>query len=332
MIKMVLHIYPSPKIWHFLTNIHLNPINSNFLYILYTSLVSSIEILQKSKYGKGNKKKLSAILRALNRAGAIFVSPTDNQPSNIISGKQISFRSIPSDEQVPKILDEFIDTFEKECLEQNNGNAKNYSLFSVTCFKIIRTLDAGKKRGLLSAHALNRLNKMFVKHPVKYSKQAIRDPLGLVFVITELAIDIKKNLLIPYEFDQTILDQIVPLMQRYYDQFDNTLEKILDEFSHMPKFKLVIEIEENHKEILQKFLDYSICKLSMEARLKKAKSILDKIILEEVDSVSLGYYETLKLSYSDKELRPHLSKLAKEIPKTNRRFADTILEEVSNLQ
>ena len=45
---------------------------------------------------------------------------------------------------------------------------------------------------------------MFVKHPVKYSKQAIHDPLGLVFVITELAIDIDKNLSIPYDFDKTI--------------------------------------------------------------------------------------------------------------------------------
>ncbi|MDH3278331.1 MAG: hypothetical protein OEL77_07300 [Nitrosopumilus sp.] len=298
---------------------------------MYDSLILSIQNLQKSKYGKGNKKKLSAILRALNRASSIFVSEIKNSSLNFTPVKQISFRNTSSEEQVPKILDEFMDSFEIEYLGKNDGNAKNYSLFSVTCYKIIRTMDGGKARGLLSAHALNRLNKMLVKHPVKYSKQAIRDPLGLVFVITELAIDIEKNLRIPYEFDQTILDQILPLMQRYYIQFDNTLDKILDEFSNMPKFKLVVEIGDKHKEIIQKFLDYSIVRLSLETKLEKAKSMLEKIMTEEVDSVSLAYYDTLKLTFSDKELRPHLSKLAKGIPKTNKRFANTILEEVSNL-
>ena len=269
-------------------------------------------------------------MHALNRANSIFNSDKQNQ-TNPESIKQISFRNVSSEEQVPRILDEFMDDFEKECLEKDNDSAKNYSLFSVTSYKIIRTLDSGKRRGLLSAHALNRLNKMFVTHPVKYSKQAIRDPLGLAFVITELAIDIEKNLSIPYEFDQTILDQMMPLLQRYYVQYDDTVGTILAEFSSMPKFKLVIEIGEKHKELIEKFLDYSIARLPLETRIKKAKSILEKIIAEEVDSVALGYYENLKLTFSDETLRPHLSKIAKEMPKTNRRFANTILEEVSAL-
>ena len=295
---------------------------------MFQSLVLSIQSLQKSKYGKGNKTKLSAIMHALNRAKPIFVSKT---PGSTETLKQISFRNVSQEEQVPRILDEFMDDFEKECLEKENGNAKNYSLFAVTSFKIIRTLEGGKRRGLLSAHALNRLNKMFVKHPVKYSKQAIRDPLGLVFVITELAIDIKKNISIPYEFDQTILDQIVPLMHRYYVQYDNALGKILEEFSQMPKFKLVVDIGDEHKELIQKFIDYSIPKLPMDMRIKRAKSILDKILSEDTDSIALEYYNNLKLTFSDEELRPHLSKIAKETPKSNKRFANTILDEISNL-
>ena len=300
------------------------------LFLLYESLKLSIQSLQKSKYGKGNKKKLSAIMHALNRANSIFNSNGENK-INPESLKQISFRNVSVEEQIPRILDEFMDDFEKECLEKDNGNAKNYSLFSVTSYKIIRTLDSGKKRGLLSAHALNRLNKMFVKHPVKYSKQAIRDPLGLVFVITELAIDIEKNLSIPYEFDQSILDQTMPLMQRYYVQYDNAVGKILEDFSNMPKFKLVIEIGNKHQELIEQFLDYGIAKLPLDTRIKKVKSILEKIIAEEVDAVALGYYENLKLNFSDQTLRPHLAKLAREMPKTNRRFANTILEEVSAL-
>jgi len=270
-------------------------------------------------------------MHALNRASPIFVPKGKSTAANPESLKQISFRNVKPDEQVPRILDEFMDDFEKECLEKDNGNAKNYSLFSVTSYKIIRTLESGKKRGLLSAHALNLLNKMFVKHPVKYSKQAIRDPLGLVFVITELAIDIEKNISIPYEFDKTILDQTMPLMQRYYVQYDDTVGKILEDFSHMPKFRLVIEIGEKHKELVQNFLDYSISRLPLETRIEKAKTILDRIIAEEIDSVTLGYYENLKLTFSDDELRPHLVKMAKSIPKTNRRFANTILEEISHL-
>lgn len=297
-------------------------------FTLFHSLVLSIQSLQKSKYGKGNKKKLSAIMHALNRAKPIFVTQNDDSETTV---KQISFRNIPQEEQVPKILDEFMDDFEIECLEKEKGNAKNYSLFSVTSYKIIRTLEGGKKRGLLSAHALNRLNKMFVKYPVKYSKQSIRDPLGLVFVITELAIDIKKNLSIPYEFDQTILDQIVPLMHRYFEQYDDALGKILDEFTQMPKFKLNVVIDDEHKQLIQTFLDYSIPKLSLDMRVKRAREILKKILSEEIDSVALGYYNNLKLTFSDTELRPHLAKIAKEMPKSNRRFANTILEEIANL-
>lgn len=295
---------------------------------MYESLVLSIQNLQKSKYGKENKKKLNAIVHALNRARSLFFSEKQNLEIAASSTKQINFRNIKSEEQIHRILDEFMDDFEKQCLEKNNGSAKNYSLFAVTDYKIIRTLDEGNKRGLLSAHVINRLNKMFVKYPLKYRVQAIHDPLGLVFVITELAIDIEKNLGIPYEFDETLLRQIMPLMQRYYIQSDNPVIQILDEFSNMPKFKLTVQIGDNHKKIIQKFLDYSIIRLPLDDRINKVKFLLEKIISEEVDSVSLGYYDTLKIAYGDNQLRPHLVKIAKSMPKTNRRFANTILEEI----
>ena len=297
---------------------------------MYESLVSSIQNLQKSKYSKGNKKKLAAIIHALNRARSLFYSEKQNLVIDS-STKQINFRNIKPEEQIQRILDEFMDDFEKECLEKNNGSAKNYSLFAVTSYKIIKTLDEGNKRGLLSAHAINRLNKMFVKYPVKFRVQAIRDPLGLVFVITELAIDIERNLGIPFVFDETLLMQIMPLMQRYYIHSDNPFIQILDEFSNMPKFKLTVQIGDNHKKIVRKFLDYSIVRLPLDVRINKAKFFLEKIITGEVDSVSLEYYDTLKIAFTDEQLRPHLAKIAKSMPKTNRRFANTILEEISML-
>jgi hypothetical protein len=299
--------------------------------MLYESLVLSIQNLQKSKYGKGNKKKLAAIMHALNRARSLFYSDQQNLDIDSSSIKQINFRNIKPEEQIQKILDEFMDDFEKQCLGKNNGSAKNYSLFAVTSYKIIRTLNEGNKRGLLSAHAINRLNKMFVKYPVKYGVQAIRDPLGLIFVITELAIDIEKNLGKQFEFDEILLRQIMPFIQRYYIQSENPFIGILNEISSMPKFKLTIQIGDNHKKFVKKFLDYGIIRIPLEDKINKAKFLLEKIINEEDDTISLEYYNTLKITFADSQLRPHLAKIAKSMPRSNRRFATTILEEISML-
>lgn len=297
---------------------------------MYNSLVESIHALQNSKYGKGNKKRLTVIQSALKLANPLFVSE-DNQNNETKSNKMISFRYIEQAEQIPKILEEFMNDFEIQCLEKNGASAKNYSLFSVTLLKIIKTLDADKKRGLLSAHAINVLSKMFVKYPVEYKKIAIRDPLGLVFVLTELALDAERNLSRPYEFDTTILRQIVPLMQRYYMKFDNALLQIIDEFNKMPKFRLTVSIGERHKELVKKFLQYGIMQLPLENKIARAKNILEKILYEKNDSIALEYYNMLKLCYNDKELCPHLAQIAKTKNMTERRFANTILDEVSKL-
>jgi hypothetical protein len=297
---------------------------------LYNSLVESIHALQNSKYGKGNKKRLTVIQSALKLANPLFVSE-DNQNNETKSNKMISFRYIEQAEQIPKILEEFMNDFEIQCLEKNGASAKNYSLFSVTLLKIIKTLDADKKRGLLSAHAINVLSKMFVKYPVEYKKIAIRDPLGLVFVLTELALDAERNLSRPYEFDTTILRQIVPLMQRYYMKFDNALLQIIDEFNKMPKFRLTVSIGERHKELVKKFLQYGIMQLPLENKIARAKNILEKILYEKNDSIALEYYNMLKLCYNDKELCPYLAQIAKTKNMTERRFANTILDEVSKL-
>jgi len=47
--------------------------------------------------------------------------------------------------------------------------------------------------------------------------------------------------------------------------------------------------------------------------------------------VVLEYYNLLKLCFDDKELRPHLIEIAKTTNSANRRFANTILDEVSTL-
>lgn len=297
---------------------------------MHDSLIESIKILQKSKYGKGNKHRLRAIQSALKLANPLF-SSQNNKNTEISPTKLISFRKIEQSEHVPKILEEFVNNFEKQCLKNNGATAKNYSLFSVTLLKIIKTLEADKKRGLLSAHAINVLDRMFEKHPVEYKKIAIRDPLALVFVITELAIDVERNLSRPYEFDLILLRQIAPLMQRYHMKFDNTLLQIISEFNKMPKFRLTASVGKRHKEIIKKFLEYGIIQLPLENKISRATNIIEKIINEKNDSVALEYYEMLKLCYADKELCPYLAQIAKTKNKTERRFTNTILDEVSKL-
>lgn len=297
---------------------------------MYESLILSIDALQKSKYSKGNRKKLATIQSALKQAQRLFLSKekADSKSEPI---KLVSFRRIELEEQIPKILEEFVNEFEVGCTS-NGLSAKNYSLFSITLLKIIKTLDMDRKRGLLSAHAINILDKLFVKHPVHYNKRAIRDPLGLVFGITELAIDAERNLSKPYEFDITIPSQLAPFMQKYHMEFDNALLQILNEFKKMPKFRLGVSIGKRHEEIIKKFLEHGISKLPLEDKIARAKNLLSKIIFEESDVMALEHYNMLKLCYSDKELCPHLVKIAKKMERTNKRFANTILDEASNLK
>jgi hypothetical protein len=299
---------------------------------MYEILVQSIHALQNSKYGKGNKKRLTAIQSALKLAKPLFdTTDNENKEKSDKVNPLISFRNIEQSEQIPKILEEFMNDFEIQCLKKNHTSAKNYSLFSVTILKIIKTLEADKKRGLLSAHAINVLNKLFVKYPVIYKKGSIRDPLGLVFAITELAIDAERNLSRPYEFDITIMRQIAPLMQWYHMKFDNALLQIINEFNKMPKFRLTVSIGERHKEIVKKFLQYGIEQLPLDDKIDRAKNIIENIISEKNDLITLEHYNMLKLCYDDKTLCPYLVQIAKSKNKTEKRFANTILEEVSKL-
>ena len=172
---------------------------------------------------------------------------------------------------------------------------------------------------------------MFVKHPVEYKKVEIRDPLKFVFVITELVIDTERNLSKDYEFDIILLRQIVPLMQRYHMRYDNSLLQIIAEFNKMPKFRLTVSVGERRLEIVKIFLEYGMSHLPLEDKISRAKNIIEKIICEEDDSGALEYYNLLKLCFNDKELCPHLIQIVKTKDRTGRRFANSILDEISKL-
>lgn len=290
---------------------------------MYKLLVESISSLLKSKYSKGNRLHLKSVLSALKQASPLFLS----DPSDV-DLQQISFRNIKSDDQIPRILDEFINDFERTL--PVNSSAKNYSLFSMTALKIIKALEIGNKRGLASMHVINRLEEMFLKYPFKYNKQATLDPLGIMFATIEIILESEKNLGIVYKFDKTILGQFAQFIQRYYLRFDDSIGKILDDMEKMPKSRLTVTLDQNYRAILEKIFQHGITSLPQEEKIKKAKELLEKITQQKEDSEALKLYNVLKLACEDKGVRLGISYFARSINRTEKRFSNTILDELSH--
>jgi len=290
---------------------------------VYQSLIQSISILLKSKYSKGNRLHLRFVLSALKQAAPLFSSDSSSTEQ-----QQISFRNIEPQDQIPLILEEFISDFERSLAV--NSSAKNYSLFSITALKIIKIFEDGNKRGLAAMHVINRLEKMFLKYPFKHGKQAIRDPLGTVFATVEMILESEKNLGIAYKFDKTILDQFAQFMQKYYLKFDDSIGKILDDMTAMPKSRLTVTLGQYYRVILEKIFQYGILLLPRDAKIKKAKELLENIINQKEDSEALKLYNVLKLAYTDKDIQSEIALFARSINRTEKRFVNTILDEISH--
>jgi len=285
--------------------------------------MQSITSLLKSKYSKGNRLHLRTVFSALKQAKPIFLSD-----SSTVKPQQINFRNIKPEDQIPIIFEEFMNDFESSLAV--NSSTKNYSIFSITSLKIIKTFDQGNKRGLAAMHMINRLEKMFLKYPFKHSKQATWDPLGTVFAIIEAIVESEKNLGIAYKFEKTIPDQFAQFIQQYYLKFDDSIGKILDDMSKMPKSRLAVTLDQNHRAVLEKIFQYGIAALPQDAKIKRAKELLQKIISQKEDSETLKLYNVLKLAHDDKDIRFELASFAKSINKTEKRFTNTILDEISH--
>ena len=291
---------------------------------MYKILMQSVSYLLKSKYSRGNRLHLRSVLSALKQASPLFsFDSSDAEP------QQISFRNVKPEDQIPVILDEFIDDFEHSLTV--NSSAKNYSLFSMTSLKIIKAIEEGNKRGLTAMHVINRLEKMFLKYPFKHGKQATLDPLGMIFAIIEMILESEKNLGISYKFDKVMPDQFAEFMQRYYLKYDDSVGKILDDMEDMPKSRLTVVLDNNYRVILEKIFQHGITSLPREVKIKKAKELLEKIINEKEDSQVLKLYNVLKLVCIDNDVRFGIASFARSINKTEKRFSNTILDELSHL-
>jgi len=79
----------------------------------------------------------------------------------------------------------------------------------------------------------------------------------------------------------------------------------------------------------EKIFQYDITSLPQEDKIKKAKELLKKIIQQKEYSEVLELYNVLKLACKDKDIKSKISPFARSLNKTEKRFVNTILDELS---
>lgn len=298
-------------------------------------LIKSVESLSGSSK---NSRQINNILNILKQGKSLFPSNQKSQSSvefvkdgTSNKNKRSELHGMNKQERVLKIIERFTNEFETKSLP-TNVSVKNYLLYLLVVLKISRKMKIGYQRSLVLANTLSRLNQMFVNYPLHYNRRVTRDPLGLLFLVTESALEAGRNLKFPYKFDDITFSQFIPLVTKYCMNSDNPLQEIVKTLSDMPKFRIPAIIGESHQGIIGNILQYCFPKMSLKTRFETGKRLLNKITFEQNDSIVLTHYNTLKLCMEkDSDLRTHVSKIAKtEIGKTKyRRFVNGILEELA---
>jgi len=299
-------------------------------------LIKSVESLLSSS--KNSRRQINNILNILKQGKSLFPSNQTSQASGEFlkdvtsnKNKRSELHGMNKQERILKIIERFTNEFEVKSLP-NNVSVKNYLLYLLVVFKISRKMKAGYQRSLVLANTLSRLNQMFVNYPLHYNKRVTRDPLGLLFLITESALEASRHLKFPYKFDDVTFSQFLPLIAKYCMDSDDPLQEIAKTLSEMPKFRITAIIGEGHQKIIGNILQYCFPKMPLKTRIETGTRLLKKIILEQNDSTVLTHYNTLKSCMEkDDDLRIHASKIAKtEIGKTKyRRFVNGILDELA---
>ena len=300
-------------------------------------LIISVEGLHGSP--KSHHRQINDILGILKLGKQLFPTrksqPGSELPKDLMTSenkKRLELQKMNKQERILKIIENFTNEFETKSLP-NNVSVKNYLTFLLVVFKLSKKLKPGHQRSLVLANTLSRLNKMLVNHPLDYNKRTTREPLGLLFLITESAIEASRNLKFPYMIDETTFDQFLPLMTRFCMDSEDPLQEIVKTISEMPKYRITTTISEGHKKIIGGVLQHCFPKIPLKTRIETGTRLFKKITSEQNDSKVLSYYNTLKLFVEkDVELKTLLSKSAKAaITKTKyRRFVNGILEELGN--
>ncbi len=300
-------------------------------------LIKSVESLLDSS--KNSPRQINNILNILKQGRPLFPPNQKSQLSDEFAkdvtsneNKRSELHKMNKQERILKIIERFTNEFETKSLP-NNVSVKNYLLYLLVLFKLSRKMKVGYQRSLVLANTLSRLNQMFVNYPLNYNRRVTRDPLGLLFLITESALEAGRNLKFPYKFDEITFSQFIPLMTKYCMDSGNPLQEIVKTLSEMPKFRISVIIGEGHQKIIGSILQYCFPMIPLKIRIETGTRLLNKIILEQNDSTVLSHYNTLKLCIEkDSQLRAHVSKIAMTVidKAKYRRFVNGILEELAH--
>lgn len=291
-------------------------------------------------HDKKNAGLLKYILNTLREAEPLFLAdqaatkPDQANVTTPITDKtKKEILKMDRQERILEIIKGFMNEFESYSLP-SGSSIKNYVLFLLIVFRLSKKLKSSHDQGIILANALSRLGQMLTKYPLNYKSRAFREPLGLLFLVTEFAVRSGHEIQSAYKFEEATLLQFTPLIAKFCIDSENPLQEIIKAISEIPKFRLDTKIGEDHKNIIKGFLEYCLPHIALKTRLDSAARLLARITGDANDSDVLSHYNVLKLFFEkDKELRTHLSRMAREERgrSNHRRFVNNILEELSTL-
>lgn len=295
-------------------------------------LIESVKEITKSRNRRGIGQ-IEYIITTLEQASPIFANV---QKKGVIAAGEISnlskgldLRKMDKQEQIVKVLERFQNEF-KILVLPLTVTIKEYVLFLVVCLKLVRRLKDGRQKSLYFAETLAALNSMFVRNPVQYNKRALKEPLELLFLVTEFVNQATRGLESPYVLDEIIMSQFVTLMTKYCTDSKNPLLEIVKDVSEIPKFRLDIPIGREHTKTIENILQYCFPKISLQIRIETVRRLLDLITNGKNDSDVLMHYDALKMLASKQDdLREPISELVNaQIKNKHNRFVSGILEEL----
>jgi hypothetical protein len=303
-------------------------------------LIESVKALtvNRKKHGIGHLEYVLSVLKQgtpifsnVQKKGVLAAGMISENMS--ISEARLDLRRMDKQKQLRKVLEIFVTDFKTLALPLN-VTIRDYVLFLMVCLKLIRKMKTGHQRSLIFAQTLADLNQMFVYHPAQYNKRAIKEPLELLFLVTQFVSEANQCLESPYEIDEITMSQFVTLMTKYCITSENPILEIAREISKIPKFRLNIVVGQEHQKIIENILRYCFTKIPPKIRIETTRKLFGRIISEDSDASVLTHYNTLKLLLADDmDIIEQTSKLANaEIIKTrHNRFVNGILGELVDM-
>lgn len=184
-------------------------------------------------HDKKNAGLLKYILNTLREAEPLFLAdqaatkPDQANVTTPITDKtKKEILKMDRQERILEIIKGFMNEFESYSLP-SGSSIKNYVLFLLTVFRLSKKLKSSHDQGIILANALSRLGQMLAKYPLNYKSRAFREPLGLLFLVTEFAVRSAHEIQSAYKFEDATLLQFTPLIAKFCIDSENPLQEII---------------------------------------------------------------------------------------------------------